>query len=241
MNTRPPQPAPPVNPDGDTKRRRSSRWWLGLVALCLATPAPLAAQSGRAAPAGARATRPGSPAAIGVIAPRPAAAPDHEPRLRPGRSLTGGRAAPGAPNLARPPNLGGPGTRVPHLPGPFTRFRHGGRIYYYCLGAFYVGSSGAYEEVEPPIGAVVHTLPPGYETFELGGRVFYYHDGVFYAPGRRDGEYEVVRAPVGAVVGELPREAVEVEVAGRRLYVYRDVYYVSVQREGRRAWVVTVP
>ncbi|MGD8495083.1 MAG: DUF6515 family protein [Gemmatimonadales bacterium] len=227
--------------DAGLRRLRPTRWWLGCAALWLAMPHPLAAQSGRATPAGAHSTRPGSPAAIGVVAPGPAAAPDHEPRLRPGRSLTAGHAAPGAPNVARPPNVGGPGTRVPHLPGPFTRFRHGGRIYYYCLGDFYVGSSGAYEEVEPPIGAVVHTLPPDYETFELGGRTFYYHDGVFYAPGRRVGEYEVVRAPVGAVVAELPRGAVEIELAGRRLYVYRGVYYVSVQREGDRAWVVTVP
>lgn len=231
----------PRRPDGGARRRQPLFRWLGCAVLWLGVPQPLAAQSGRATPTGAHATRPGSPAATGVIAPRPAAAPDHEPRLRPGRSLTAGRAAPGAPNVARPPNVGGPGTRVPHLPGPFTRFRHGGRIYFYCLGAFYVGSSGAYEEVEPPIGAIVHTLPPDYETFELGGRTFYYHDGVFYARGRRGGEYEVVRAPVGAVVEELPLGAVEVEVAGRRLYVYRGVYYVSVQREGRRAWVVTVP
>jgi hypothetical protein len=209
------------------------------AAVALLAPAMILAAPGAASAQAARATPAGSPARIGAVAPRPAAAPDHEPRLRPGRSLTAGRTALGAgPNVARSPNVG-PGTRVRHLPGPFTRFRHRGRIFYYCLGGFYVTGSAGYEVVEAPIGAVVHRLPTGYETLEVGGERFYYYDGVFYAPGRRTGEYVVVSAPPGAVVDELPHDAVEVTMNGRRLFEARGVYYVSIRRDGRLSWVVT--
>jgi len=214
-----------------------------LAALLLfALPAPVAAQASRATPSGARATPPGSPATVGAVPPRPAAAPDHEPRLRPGRSLTAGRTALGGqPNVVRSPNVGGPGTRVRHLPGPFTRLRLGGRIFYYCLGGFYVNHAAGYEVVDAPAGAVVHTLPAGYEELEVGGEIFFYYDGVFYATGRRAREYVVVQAPVGAVVQKLPHDAVEALIGQRRLFQARGVYYVSVRRDGRLLWVVTVP
>lgn len=233
-----------MNGQSDVRRGRGSpRRTAVLVALAaFAVPATASAQAGRATPAGARATPPHSPATIGVVAPRPPAASDHEPRLRPGRSLTAGRTALGGlPNVARSPNTAAPGTRVRHLPGPFTRFRHGGRIVYYCLGGFYVNDPGGFAVVEAPTGAVVHSLPPGYERLEVGGEIFYFYDGVFYAPGGRAGEYVVVPAPVGAVVSELPHEAVEVVIGGRRLFRARGVYYLSVRLEGRISWVVTVP
>lgn len=213
-----------------------------MALLLCAVPAPVAAQAGRATPSGARATPPGSPATVGAVAPSPAAAPDHEPRLRPGRSLTGGRTARGGPpNVARSPNVGGPGTHVRHLPGPFTRFRHRGRIFYYCFGGFYVNDAAGYEVVEAPAGAIVRTLPAGYEELEVGGETFFYYDGVFYAKGRRARGYVVVQAPVGAVVRKLPHDVVEVVIGRRQLFRARGVYYVSVRRDGRLLWVVTVP
>lgn len=205
-----------------------------LAALALLLIAgPATAQSG------GRATPPANPATVGVVAPRPTAPSGHEPRVRPGRSLTAGRSTLGArPNVAHPPNVGG-GTTVRHLPGPFTRLRVGSRIFFYCLGGFYRSHSDGYEQVPAPAGAVVRSLPAGAEQIELGGRMLWYHDGVFYEAGRRPGEYVVIRAPIGAIVSRLPEDAVEVSIRGAVHYEARGVTYVPVRREGEVSYVVT--
>ncbi len=206
------------------------------TAVLLAFPEPAHAQSE------ARARPSGSPATIGVVAPRPAAAPGHEPRVRAGRSLTGSRTALGArPNVDHAPNVGGHGPILPYLPGPFTRVRVGGKIFYYCLGTFYTRHSTGYAVAESPVGAVVRSLPAGYETIELGNRTLFYRDGVFYEEGRRTGEYVVVAAPIGAVVGHLPRDAVDVRIGDQVYHVARGVYYLPVRRDGKLAYVVTRP
>ena len=206
------------------------------TAVLLAFPAPAEAQSG------ARARPAGSPATTGVVAPRPAAAPDHEPRVRAGRSPTFGRTSLGAPpNVDHAPNVGGPGPLLPYLPGPFTRIRVGGKVFYYCLGTFYTRHSAGYAVAESPVGAVVRSLPAGHETIELGNRVLFYHDGVFYERGRRTGEYVVVAAPVGAIVGHLPPDAAQVRVGDQIYHVARGVYYLPVRRDGELAYVVTRP
>lgn len=202
----------------------------------LASPEPAHAQSG------ARARPAGSPATIGVVAPRPAAAPGHEPRVRAGRSLTGARTSLGArPNVDHAPNVGGPAPILPHLPGPFTRIRVGGKVFYFCLGTFYTRHSAGYAVAESPVGAVVRSLPAGYETIELGSRTLFYYDGVFYERGRRTGVYVVVAAPVGAVVGSLPRDTAEVRIGDQIYQVARGVYYLPVRRDGELAYVVTRP
>lgn len=213
---------------------------LALVAtsLVLAPQAQAQARARPAAPSPPRAT-------TGVVAPRPAAPAGHEPRVRPGRSQTAGRTgfpvAGAPPNVARPPNVGRIPGFLPHLPGPFTRLRVGGRIYYYCLGGFYVRQPGGYELSEAPAGAVVRSLPRGHEEIELGGRTLFYHAGVFYEPGRRPGEYVVVRAPLGAVVGHLPADAVETVIGGVTYHLARGVYYLAVRRDGALVYVVTDP
>lgn len=206
------------------------------TAILLAFPDPAQAQSG------ARARSAGSPATTGVVAPRPAAAPAHEPRVRAGRSLTGTRTSLGArPNVDHAPNVGRPGHVFPHLPGPFTRIRVGGKLFYYSLGTFYKRHSSGYAVAESPVGAVVRSLPAGYETIELGNRTLFYHEGVFYEEGRRSGEYVVVAAPVGAVVGHLPREAAGVRIGNQIYHLARGVYYLPVRRNGELAYVVTRP
>lgn len=209
---------------------------IAATVVLLASPEPAHGQSG------ARARPAGSPAATGVVAPRPTAAPGHEPRVRAGRSLTGTRTALGArPNVDHAPNVGGPGPILPQLPGPFTRIRVGGKLFYYCLGTFYTRHSAGYAIAESPVGAVVRSLPAGHETIELGNRTLFYHDGVFYEVGRRRGEYVVVAAPVGAVVGHLPRDAAEVRIGDQIYHVARGVYYLPVRRGGELAYVVTRP
>lgn len=206
------------------------------TAVLLAFPEPAHAQSG------ARGRPAGSPATIGVVAPRPAAAPDHEPRVRAGRSATGARTSLGArPNVDHAPNVGGSGPFLPYLPGPFTRIRLGGKVFYYCLGTFYTRHSAGYAVAESPVGAVVRSLPAGHETIELGNRILFYHEGVFYEQARRTGEYVVVSAPVGAVVGHLPRDAAQVRVGDQIYHVARGVYYLPVRRDGELAYVVTRP
>ncbi|MFW6089635.1 MAG: DUF6515 family protein, partial [Gemmatimonadota bacterium] len=198
--------------------------------LLLAAPGPVHGQSG------ARARPAGSPATIGVVAPRPVAPAGHEPRVRAGRSSTGARTSLGArPNVDHAPNVGGHGPLLPYLPGPFTRVRVGGKLFYYCLGSFYTRHSDGYALAESPVGAVVRTLPAGHETIELGNRTLFYHDGVFYERGRRAGEYVVVAAPAGAVVGELPRHAAEVRIGDQTYYLARGIYYLPVRRDGELA------
>lgn len=218
---------------------------LALAGASMLLPAPAPAQSGSSGARGRvsggaaspRSTPARSPARIGVVAPRPAAAPDHEPRLRPGRSITGGRTSLHAPpNVAHAANVGEP---IPSLPGPSTRVRFGGRLFYYCLGGFYVRHAGGYEAVDPPHGAVVRTLPAGYETLKIAGRTVYYFDGVFYEDGRRRGEYVVVPAPAGAVVGQLPRDAVEIRSAAGVRYRAGGVVYVPVERGAETVYVVS--
>lgn len=224
-------------------KRRNSVSTQPLIAIAMvaafgvtAFASPAFAQAGAA-----RATPPTTPATTGAVAPRPAIPSEHEPRTRAGRSLTGTRAAPGIrPNVAHPPNVGG-GPIVRHLPGPFTRLRVHGAIFYYCLGSFYTRDADGYELVTPPEGTVVRSLPRGYETIELGERTLYYFDGVFYEAGKRRGEYVVVPAPVGAVVGHLPRDAAEVRVDGQLYHYARGVYYVELRRRGELAYVVTRP
>ncbi len=208
---------------------------LGLGAIPAYAP-PVAAQAGSA-----RATPPSTPATTGAVAPRPAMPADHEPRTRAGRSLTGTRAVPGArPNIAHQPNVGS-GPIVRHLPGPFTRLRVHGAVFYYCLGTFYTRHADGYQVATPPEGTVVRTLPSGHETIELGERTLYYYDGVFYEEGRRRGEFVVVRAPVGAVVGQLPRDASEVRIGDQLYYHARGIYYLTIRRDGETAYVVTTP
>lgn len=201
------------------------------LAAILLTPG-LADAQGAARPAG-------NPATVGVVAPRPAAPAGHEPRVRPGRSITGGRAAAGAPpNVVHRPNVGGP---VAVLPCPYERLRHRGRIFFHCHGVFYVTRHGRYEVSESPVGATVRGLPDGTETLEVDGRTIYYFDGVFYSAGRRRGEYVVIEAPIGAVVGHLPSDAEEVVIAGRAYLVARGVAYLEVTRDGERWFVVSRP
>lgn len=201
-----------------------------------ALTSPAFAQAGRA-----RATPPSAAARTGAVAPRPAIPAEHEPRIRAGRSATGARTAPGTrPNVAHGPNVGD-GPIVRHLPGPFTRLRVHGAVFYYCLGSFYTRHANGYQVVTPPEGTVVRSLPHGHETIEFGERTLYYFDGVFYEEGRRRGEYIVVRAPVGAVVGHLPGDASEVRVGDQLYYRARGVYYLEVRRGGRVAYVVTPP
>lgn len=212
------------------------------VATAVATAAFLAFPDPAHAQSGARARPAGSPATIGVVAPRPAAAPGHEPRVRAGRSLTGSRTTLGArPNVDHAPNVGGGEPILPYLPGPFTRIRVGGKVFYYCLGAFYTRHSAGYAIAESPVGAVVRSLPADYETIEFGNRTLFYLDGVFYEGGRRSGEYVVVAAPIGAVVGHLPRDAVEVKIGDQVYHVARGVYYLPVRRDGELTYVVTRP
>ena len=201
------------------------------LTLALAVPAPGHAQGARATPAR-------NPATIGAVAPRPPAASDHEPRVRPGRSGTAGAFG---PNVGRRPNVGGPGTTVRHLPGPFTRFRAHGRVFYYCLGSFYVRHASGYEQVEAPVGSVVRRLPAGHETLTLGNRTLYYYDGVFYERADRGDRFVVVPAPPGAVVGHLPDDAVETVVRGETYYLARGVYYLTLRRSGEQAYVVVTP
>lgn len=212
-----------------------------IVALLGLAAAPLVAPPAYAQAGSARATPPSSPTTTGAVAPRPAIPSDHEPRTRAGRSQTGTRTALGTrPNVAHPPNLG-PGPIVRHLPGPFTRLRVHGKIYYYCLGTFYRRHVEGYEVVTPPTGTVVRSLPAGVETIELGERTLYYFDGVFYEEGPRRGTYVVVPAPLGAVVSRLPEDAVETRIEGQLYLVARGVYYLTIRRAGEQAYVVATP
>jgi len=75
----------------------------------------------------------------------------------------------------------------------------GGRRYYYWGGGYYLydDDDDDYEEVDPPIGAIVSSLPGGTLGMTIGGQKYYVYRDVYYKPIYQSGvvAYEVVENP----------------------------------------------
>jgi len=70
--------------------------------------------------------------------------------------------------------------RVKYLPNNFVRVRFTGISLFFTDGIFYKSHGGYYQEVIPPVGAVVYQLPLYAERVSIDGRIYYeFHNTLF--------------------------------------------------------------
>ena len=119
------------------------------------------------------------------------------------------------------------GHRLSALPLGFLTLRLGGVPYYYSGGIYYQPVGGGYQEVYPPVGAVVPQPPDGAIAIEAGGVTYFYAGGAFYLQ-QPDGSYAIAPTPLGVVVPELPPGAIQVSVNGTIAYQFNGIYYEPV-------------
>jgi|SRR5579863_3682980 len=126
------------------------------------------------------------------------------------------------------------------LPLGFLSLQIGGVPYYYCDGIYYQPGGGGYDEVYPPVGAVISDPPDGAIEVDVGGQIYYYAGGAFYLQ-QPDGSYAIAPTPIGAVVPELPPGAIQVSVNGGVAYQFNGVYYEPVFVNGVTQYETFVP
>ena len=119
------------------------------------------------------------------------------------------------------------GRRWAALPLGFITLQLGGAPYYYCGGIYYQPVDGGYQEVYPPVGAVVPQLPDGAIAINAGGLTYFYAGGAFYLQ-QPDGTFAIAPTPLGVVVPELPPGAIQVSVNGTIAYQFNGIYYEPV-------------
>lgn len=133
------------------------------------------------------------------------------------------------------------GRHYDRLPLGYFSFNIGGLPYFYYGGTYFQPVPGGYEEVYPPVGAVLTQPPPGsYEIIAPGGQVFYYAGGAFYQQ-QPDGTFVLVGTPIGVIVPELPPGAVQVILNGNVAYQFNGVYYLPVFVNGVTQYQTFVP
>ncbi len=87
--------------------------------------------------------------------------------------------------------------RVKYLPNNFVKVRFNGLTLFFTDGIFYKNHGGYYQEVIPPVGAVVYQLPFYAERVSIDGRIYYeYHNTLFK-------KIETNRGYAFEVVGQL--------------------------------------
>lgn len=133
------------------------------------------------------------------------------------------------------------GRRFDRLPGGFLSFNIGGLPFFYYGGTYFQSVPGGYEEVYPPIGAVLTQPPPGsYEVVTPDGFVFYYAGGAFYQQ-QPDGTFVLVQPPLGVIVPELPPGAVQTVVNGIVVFQFNGIYYQPVFANGVTQYQTFMP
>jgi hypothetical protein len=119
------------------------------------------------------------------------------------------------------------GRRLPSLPPGFISLQLGGVPYYYDNGIYYEPAAGGYQEVYPPVGAVIPQPPEGAIPIEAGGVTYFYAGGAFYLQ-QPDGSFAIAPTPLGVVVPELPPGTIQVSVNGTIAYQFNGIYYQPV-------------
>jgi hypothetical protein len=113
------------------------------------------------------------------------------------------------------------------LPFGFLTLSIGGFPYYYSDGIYYQSAADGYDEVYPPVGAIIPQPPDGAVPIYAGGTTYYYAGGAFYLQ-QSDGSYAIASTPIGVVVPELPPGAVQVTINGNTAYQFNNIYYEPV-------------
>jgi len=98
--------------------------------------------------------------------------------------------------------------------------------YFYDDGIYYQQVGSDYQEVYPPVGAVLTELPDGAIEVDDGSLVYYYAGGAFYV--QQDGGFVIVPTPLGVIVPELPPGVVQLSAGNSALYQFNEVCYQPV-------------
>jgi hypothetical protein len=111
--------------------------------------------------------------------------------------------------------------------------------YYYDDGIYYQlqSADSTYQEVYPPVGAVVQTLPDGAIEVYTTDATYYYAGGAFYA--QNENGFEIVPVPLGVIVPELPPGAIQVNINGEVMYQFNGIYYQPIFENGVTQYITT--
>jgi len=132
------------------------------------------------------------------------------------------------------------GRRFGALPHGYLSFNIGAVPYYYSDGLYYQDINGGYQEVYPPVGAIIPQPPDGALQVFAGNQVYYYAGGAFYV-WQPDGTYAIAPTPIGVLVPELPPGAVQVAANGTVAYQFNGVYYEPVFVNGVTQYETFMP
>ena len=111
--------------------------------------------------------------------------------------------------------------------------------YYYDDGIYLQQVGEDYQEVYPPVGAVIPELPEGVIEISTAGGEYYYVAGAFYV--QQGGGFVIAPPPLGVVVPELPPGAVQVAVNRTVAYQFNGIYYQPVFVNGVTQYMTFLP
>lgn len=131
------------------------------------------------------------------------------------------------------------GARFRALPEGCIQLVVGGSPYFYNDGIYYQQAADGYQEVYPPVGAVVPQPPDGAVAIEAGNLTYYYAGGAFYV--LQDSAYVIAPTPIGVTVPELPPGAVQVSDNGALAYQFNGIYYRPVFVSGVTQYMTITP
>lgn len=131
------------------------------------------------------------------------------------------------------------GRRVRALREGCRRVFVNGALFFYDSGIYYQQAGDDYQEVYPPVGAVIPDLPDGAVAIEAGNLVYYYVAGAFYV--QQNGGFVIAPTPMGVTVPDLPPGAVAVSVNGSIAYQFNGIYYQPVFVNGVTQYMTFLP
>ena len=131
------------------------------------------------------------------------------------------------------------GRRTRELREGCLRLQVRGGVFFYDSGIYYQPVGDSYQEVYPPVGAVIPALPDGAIAIEAGNLVYYYVGGAFYV--LQDGGFGIAPPPIGVIVPTLPPGAIAVSINGNLAYQFNGVYYQPVFVNGVTQYQTFIP
>ena len=115
------------------------------------------------------------------------------------------------------------GERRHSLRAGYLRLFVNGMPFYYDDGIYFQLEGDDYEEVYPPVGAVVQELPDGAIEIDAEGLIYYYAAGAFYV--QQDDGFVIVPPPIGVTVPELPPGAAQISFGGGIAFQFNGIFF----------------
>ena len=131
------------------------------------------------------------------------------------------------------------GSRFHNLRGGYLRIFVGNAPFFYDDGIFFQQTGDDYQEVYPPVGAVIPELPDGAIEIVAGNLVYYYAGGAIYV--QQNGGFVIAPPPMGVIVPELPPGAVSISVNSTPAYQFNGIYYQPVFVNGVTQYMTFMP